>query len=366
LVIRNLRNIFICLFVGLAVSAGIASGQQRHVTIGQDDEGQSSQDDQEFSRILVERPAATVIEPEDPKPAKPDKTGLPIEGSSVNDRRCRLVNDTQTGWWIARFDGPAQSKADAQRWVMPSRLLEEMEQYAKDNPQANFRISGESFVYQNKPFILLGKVLIELPKPAEDVAAPAPALVSAPASTASQVTASTTKARPAGSKVVSRPSRAKASDDVLSKLMDQEPTRPILTPVEDPADQMHVASVAPIGNTQELLGGLDEMVVDRAVRLVQAEDGLPWWQVKFESDNTLQEPPIRLLPCALLENSLKGLGVQRAGKKYVPKKGNMPRAAIATEADIGVFEVSGVITQYKGNRYLLLRKCQRLRDMWQY
>ena len=87
------------------------------------------------------------------------------------------------------------------------------------------------------------------------------------------------------------------------------------------------------------------VLIDRLVRVVRdADDG--WMTVRFESDNTLQDPPMRLLPCRMLERAEQ----LAAGK--------------ARQTDI--LRVSGEVYQYKGNNYLLLRKVLPQRDMKQF
>jgi len=78
------------------------------------------------------------------------------------------------------------------------------------------------------------------------------------------------------------------------------------------------------------------MAVDRLVRVVKAADG-NWWEVRFESDNTGREPPMRLLPCKRLAAAQQALQSARRNR-------------------IVQFRITGVITLYKGRRYLLLRK----------
>ena len=60
---------------------------------------------------------------------------------------------------------------------------------------------------------------------------------------------------------------------------------------------------------------------------------------RFESDNTLADEPIRLLPCKLLQKA------KRRG---------------------GRLRISGEITRYQGRRYLLLRKVLPERRMGQF
>jgi hypothetical protein len=78
------------------------------------------------------------------------------------------------------------------------------------------------------------------------------------------------------------------------------------------------------------------MVVDRLVRVLPEPAGR-WWAAHFEADNTLQEPPLRLLPCGFLEVAQRA----QSGRGIGPEP---------------LMRVSGLVTHYKQKRYLLLRK----------
>ncbi len=361
--------------MGIAWASFAAAQAPRQVTLGRPDARpapSAAAGEAELSRILSERPPAAIIEPDNPRFEDPALAALPQEGTMIIDRRCRLVRDEGSDWWIIRFDDPSEHPLDVQRWVLPNHYLEEMERLAQENPQVHFRVSGENFVFEERPFVLLTKVLMELPSqdevpavPAATGPVPAQAASSASAQSDPQAASADTRPRRKVARVVSRPSGAAQADEVLAKMLTAERTQAILSPV-DAEPVAPAKSVAPRGNVQELRGGSDDMIVDRAVRMIQSNPAA-WWFARFESDNTLQEPPIHLLPCSLLEKAARSLAAPpQAAKKYVPRKGHMPVAAIATEAHIGVYKVSGVITHYKGKQYLLLRKCIHEPDLGQY
>lgn len=78
------------------------------------------------------------------------------------------------------------------------------------------------------------------------------------------------------------------------------------------------------------------MLVDRVGRLVK-DPKSEWWLFVFESErNILREPPLRILPNRWLETMEEvSAGGTRPGVK---------------------FRVSGELTEYRGTRYILLRK----------
>jgi len=82
------------------------------------------------------------------------------------------------------------------------------------------------------------------------------------------------------------------------------------------------------------------LLVDRAGRVIK--EG-PWWLFVFESDNdSLLEPPMKLLPCQALERMVRE---SRGGTDSV------------------VFIVTAEVTDFKGENYLLPRKVMRKRNL---
>jgi len=80
------------------------------------------------------------------------------------------------------------------------------------------------------------------------------------------------------------------------------------------------------------------MIVDRLVRVLPDSTGA-WWEVRFEADNSLGEPPLRVLPGRFLQVAQK-LG--------------------------GKLRITGEMTHYKGQSYILLRKVLRERQLGQF
>ncbi len=82
------------------------------------------------------------------------------------------------------------------------------------------------------------------------------------------------------------------------------------------------------------------MLADRMGRITQEGH---WWVFHFESDNpAFPEPPMKLLPNQALERMVRE---SRGGMEPV------------------VFIVTGEVTDFKGENYLLPRKVLRKRDM---
>lgn len=285
---------------------------------------------------LLGQPALVPVTPSrDYKPA-PARLPLPVDGSMTVDRRCRAERDA-TGWVLLKFLEQPSREFEPPRWALPCELLEAVERAIDDKAETIFRITGENMVYRNQGFLLLTKVTVEVaesvlpkpPPPAPVVPRPAPAtkpaprLPSAPAS------------RPAGA----------SAEDVFQALLRDKPVRPLAPPTR-PADPVEPApSIAPRGERpaeRTLLADQRRLIMDRLVRLLPAGVG-KWKEARFEGDNTLVEPPLRLIPCGLLE-----------------------RVEAKTSGGRAKFTASGLVTRYKGRQYLLLRKAVPAHDLGQF
>jgi len=270
---------------------------------------------------------------------------LSADGTMLIDRRCSVEHDPSTGWALLVFADEPPLRAEPPRWALPCELLEAMEAAAARQAGAMFRVSGENTVYKSWGFLLLRKVTVEYPSPAPSRPLPAPekpAASSAGRPTA-QPAAPSPATRPAAASAPAgtRPTRV-SSDDVIEQLLRDKPGKPVIVPVQPPADKPSTApSVAP-ATAAELSSGRGRFVASRIVRLLPVGIG-QWMEVRFESDNTLQEPPVRMLPCALLEKA------EKAG-------GNGRRE----------LSISGELTTYQGRQYFLLRRVLVEHNMGQF
>ncbi len=345
------------------------------------------------------RAAVPITKPKDyvePPEAGPQ---LPPEGSMVINVRCHVERDRESGWQVVVFEKEPGSSSRLPRWALPCRLLETMEQVTRSKPDAIFRISGENTIYDGRCFILVQKAVLELePPPAEPKvpvtsrgavsrpaeptttptstaakpavttgptiaqtapgakpAATGPAAATAPAtmpiapgllagSTSDDLLAALRKDRLGKGPVAGdAPSEPAASDDILRALRRDRLGKPIVPVVRPKTGPPNEPSVAPVPKGKVLSPGRGWAVVDRLVTVMPAGRG-QWMQVRFESDNTLREPPMRLLPCGML------------------RKAEL-LAAAAEKGKTVRLRISGVITFYRGKRFLLLRKALLERDL---
>lgn len=272
-----------------------------------------------ITRLLLDKPEVPITPPlnaDKPVAVSP----LPAEGSMVVDRLCRLCSERDSDWLVLTFE-PEPGRADEpERRVLPSRLLEQMETLAARTPGTRFRISGETTVFEDHAYLLPTKVTTLPPE-------------TAPASAPPKAPTPTTKPAPATGRAADKNDEP-SSSELLDALLGEDPGLPIQTVPVMP-DSLKTKSVAPTGPSV-LPVARGEMVADRLVRLVRDPQG-KWWLAAFEADNTLQEPPMRLLPCGMLAKA-------------------QAKAAGARPGRMRILRVSGMVTRYAGNRYLLLRK----------
>ncbi len=315
------------------------------------------------------RAAVPITKPRDYEDAEERGPRLPVEGSMVVNLRCHIEHDRKSGWRLVVFEkGPGLSQP-VSRWALPCRLLERMEEITRSRPKAIFRISGENTVYERRGFILLQKAVLELEpppaeprtraashgarpatsQPADPTTAPTttttgPGATTGPlAATAPATIPAATTSWAAPSVGADAPAGGATSDDIRRAMQRDRLGQPILAGVRPRTSRVNESSVAPLSKGKVLAPGRAWAVVDRLVTIMPAGADR-WVRVRFESDNTLREPPMRLLPCGMLRKA-EGMGKATG-------RGKTAR-----------LRISGVITFYKGGRFLLLRKVLVERDL---
>ncbi len=144
------------------------------------------------------------------------------------------------------------------------------------------------------------------------------------------------------------PPRRPSAVEILQELMKKKQSRPVIMPT-DPATPSEAAhyrpptasrpSVSP-SKAERPLHPDGSMITDRIGRLVRRDDG---WFFVFESEGkVLREPPMEILP----NQDLQTMEITSAnGTKPVK------------------FKVTGEVTTYRGENYLLLRKVLVVHDM---
>jgi hypothetical protein len=285
------------------------------------------QADEDFSSLLADKPEVPITLPEQAPPVAEPK--LPAERSMVINRLCRLVSQKSPPWVILRFLPEEGKPAQVDRYALPNQRLEDMESIVAKDPKAVFRISGECMIYGGRPYLLVRLALTQ-------------SQPSAPPEATADPNVPPTK-HPA-TPTTARTSAAADPDDLIRKLLEERPGKPVLLPAESEAKIETLPSVSP-AVAKQLPQAFGAMVADRVVYF-STEAGSGWSTVRFVADNTLLEQPIRLLPCRQVLTA-KNLSTNKL------------------ERNIRL-RVSGELTRYKGREYLLLRKVTRERDMHQF
>jgi len=297
-----------------------AEGRPRHATTrpaASRPAGAADSDDLE--QFALRRSAVPVTPPRSGarRPVRAGPARLPREGTGLNNALCRLSDPDRQGWRVLQLAGGSETSGRPDRRVLPCRLLEQMEAVVAARPEALFRVWGEATVYRQRPYLLPLAVRVVEAMPASAPAGPK----------ATDGSGKGPASRPAGN------GAAAGIDDVIGELLRDKPERAIVVPDRpDGAARGDARAVAP-GVKPPADRQRGDIVVDRLVRMTRPDRrrGQTWFTVRFEADNTLAEPAMRLLPCRNL-------------------------AQAETLEREGLLRVTGRVTFYRGDRYLLLRK----------
>jgi len=140
----------------------------------------------------------------------------------------------------------------------------------------------------------------------------------------------------------SSPDREPRPEDIIHQLLERKPRRAVVLPrpvATVPEDKPVAPGSAEDGPPDRPLRAEETMIVDQPGRLVPSEQ---WYTFTFEDKGRLpSQRPIRLLPNRMLEDAIALTGDKAAGVVLI---------------------VSGEVTEYRGNNYLLLRKLLVQRD----
>ena len=307
----------------------------------------------ELSGLLADTPEVPVtVTREGPPPVK-KVSPFPPDGSHIIARRAWLGFDAHSQWYMLHFIGGDEGPALADLRILPSELLSAMEAVLAEHPDPVFEVAGEISVYKDQGYILIASVVLktdgsnpaEVQPETQSDTQPENSHTGASQPGDSHAGTSHAGASHAGDSHASTEKRPPSASDVLAKLLAEEPSAAIISVELPEARPVQVESVAPVVDSQAVATKTYGMVVWRLVRVIPANDG-QWLEVRFEGDNTLAEPPLRVLPSRLLG---------RAQKWTNAAKGKTVK-----------LRVTGQITQYTGRSYLMLRNVIRQRDMGQF
>ena len=253
-------------------------------------------------------------------------------GVMIIDRVASIAKDSTDKW------NTIKDPRVGVLYLLPCESLEALEKELAENPKAKFKLSGEVHRYRGGYYMLLHRVLL-IPKSTSS----APAATSRPTTEPATTTTASMPVEPTSRPATSRPSGASA-DDVADELLGKTPSRPIVPDIKPKLPKVEPStSGAPSGKT--LRPGPGKNAVHRLARLLYREKGQKWSRVAFEADNTLREPPMRVLPNIYLEQI-----------EILSRNGTAFGA---------VFHISGEVYRYRGKDYLLLRAVIRKRNLGQ-
>lgn len=327
---------------------------------------------------LYEAPAAAAKPPATPKavPAAPaaaddsDAPNVPITPPQIIDKKIKpkFTPKIADGANLDAFEATPVRDQAGTGWIIteprtgvihlePNEWVTALEEKLSARPTARFRLSGPVLVYHKEYYLVVRRAEIvdeattQLTKALlTDAAAHSRPAVSAsrPAwATRPAVASRGSASRPAAgstSRPASRPARAGrvTPADVARSLLSENPGQAVLPLLPTAPPESAQESLVPA--REPLKAGPGTMIAYRLARL-GGKDAQGWQMLVFESDNTLQDPPLRLLPNSQLEQleeQSQGWGV---GKR---------------------FYVSGEIHRYGGHDYLLLYLVQLKVDMHEF
>jgi hypothetical protein len=246
------------------------------------------------------------------------------EGYVVASREAQI--EKQGDWFVARVARKANLPDSPPLRVLPNQQLAMLQAVmAQPSAPAGFLITGRITEFLGANYILIESI--------EEV-------ISAASSGRGQEAASTV-AEPETQPQDVPPGQEPTAEEILKRLLSRPTRRSVVLPqlTQTIAPEPPASSTAPSQPSEQprsltaVLLPEHAMLVDRAGRVVPGEK---WWSLVFENrGREAADKPIRLLPSRLLESAIS---LSRGGTQSA------------------VFLISGEITTYENNNYLLLRK----------
>ncbi len=252
------------------------------------------------------------------------------EGSHLIQARTRLQFDKTAGRWVLLVPRAKGAEGGEERLiVLPSRVLSEMREQIESGPPESqaetwFNVRGRVSVYHGRRYVLVKHA--SLGEREETIADETPGAEEA-------ITGGIAGSQPAQA-------QARASGDSAED---------IAAALEKAAGTMKRSSGVRADGSERTVTASDsdaaqaegQSIVNRRGRVQRQSDGEWWWFV-FDADASgLGDPPVRLLPCTMLERM----------EEYVQRAG--PNAVLL---------VTGSVHVYEGQRYVLPTVFQGVRD----
>ena len=289
--------------------------------------------------LVDDVPSVPVTRAENARP-DPAHNPLPHEGKQTVRRRARLDRNVSTGWSMLNFENEPGADKLPVGWVLPSRLLERIEQMAASDSKIVFEVSCDNTIYDGRCFVMLRNVRIArssadpLPDPVRPLAVvePAPPVKEAPATSPATQPGAAIAVTPA-TKPGPAPFTGPSASDVLRGLLKDRRGTPVI--VEDrqatAGERPMVAGPSRAEPSVVVLEHANKMVVNRRAQLISTGNGA-WKEIRFYDDNNLQLPPLTVLPSAMLK-----------------------KAEANQDSDLAI---TGEITVYRGRQFIVLHSVE--------
>jgi len=281
------------------------------------------------------------ITPAQAQPSTPDNLPSPPhhllpEGTFIISRQATIIKAGATGAWIVNFKNEPGETNLPPMYLMPSRRLARLEKSLTRQPSdkpLSLIISGQVFVYRNYQFLMLTAVprLVAPANPTENTpnSETPPTDNTTPNNTPTEK--NTTKNQPAS------PSASAEVEAMIHELETGGPAAPIIRPTTTPLPNVNKKttntqnqSATSTPETEPLREGI--FINNRLVRMIRSPlNGA--WSITFNSDaSTLQDPPLIILPCLLLQQMEKR--AEQSGDRFQIK-------------------ISGMVYLYHQGKYIL-------------
>lgn len=243
------------------------------------------------------------------------------EGSRLVEARGRIRRDPSSGWWLLKVesDSPTAPAPAFELILLPGTLLSEMQHVAESttNQQVVFDVTGEVFVYRGRNFVMPTHAPKLISHPSTQ--AMAPASQGSRASPPESVPATPAPSSRSEAPATSMPDPINPGDsaqDIMRHLEESIGPAPghvaIRATGADGAEYRGSTRASPrptgAGSTTkgESAGKASKLlqegaaIISRRGQLTRDPSG--GWRFVFDADATgLVDPPVRLLPCLLLE-----------------------------------------------------------------
>lgn len=247
---------------------------------------------------------------------RPGRTVLLREGSVLVQTVGR-VTQSQVDRWMLTIDRPDDEAGEPLELILlPCRVLEEMQRIvrATDGEQSTFEVTGEVFVYNDRNYFLPTHASQVVAPPEEDSGDEAPPGDDEPDASNDAPPSEAAPATDDSAEAIMQRLRKKAGSVARSSV---------------PADTSAALDTQRTADASTLREGM--LLVDRRGHLTRTSDGT--WTFIFAADaEGLSDPPVRVLPCLLLERM----------QKYARRHSN-----------VAPILLSGRVFEYRDRHYVL-------------